>query len=234
MAAGTLGDSGILFDFDGTLVDSGAAIVAAYRSTFEEQLGVPLPAELEDPHVLMAPRPREVFATWSDGDPEELVAAYGGHYIGGAYRHVRPYEGTLDLFSELTTSGTKFGIVTNKSRQRLLLDLEWVGIDPASLSCIVTADDSTQRKPDPTPIHLGVERSGIDPTGSWYIGDGPQDILAGRAAGLRTAGANYGYYGANRLSEYAPDLSLEAPLDALGILAIPHPPTSSRTQPMRL
>lgn len=211
-------DSGILFDFDGTLVDSGGAILAAYRRTFEDELGVPLPVELEDVHVLMAPRPIEVFATWSDGDAAELVDAYGRHYVGGAYKHVRPYDGTFDLISELASNGTKFGIVTNKSRKRLLLDLEWVGIDPALLSCIVTADDSVQRKPDPTPIRIGIERSHIDIAGSWYVGDGPQDILAGRAAGVRTAGANYGYYGAELLSPHAPDLSLETPLDALGIL----------------
>ncbi|SNS94288.1 HAD family hydrolase [Rhodococcoides kyotonense] len=217
-------DSGILFDFDGTLVDSGGAILAAYRRTFEEELGVPLPAELEDVHVLMAPRPIEVFATWSDGDPAELVQAYGRHYIGGAYENVRPYDGTFELISELTSSGTKFGIVTNKSRKRLLLDLDWVGIDPALLSCLVTADDSVQRKPDPTPIYIGIERSGIDPAGSWYVGDGPQDILAGRAAGLGTAGANYGYYGAELLSPHGPDRSLDTPLEALGILAssLPH------------
>lgn len=218
MTSNPMGDSGILFDFDGTLVDSGAAIVAAYRATFEEQLGVPLPADLEDPHVLMAPRPVEVFATWSDGDPNELVAEYGRHYVNGAYREVRPYEGTFDLISELRSCGIKFGIVTNKSRKRLLLDLEWVGIDQAALGCIVTADDSIQRKPDPTPILIGLERADIDPIGSWYVGDGPQDILAGRAAGLRTAGANYGYYGAHMLSEYTPDLSLEGPLEALAII----------------
>ncbi|MDV6263715.1 HAD family hydrolase [Rhodococcoides yunnanense] len=216
-----MGASGILFDFDGTLIDSGAAIIAAYRQTFEKQLGVPLPAALEDPHLLMAPRPVEVFATWSDGNPAELVEAYGRHYLAGAYELVTPYGGTHDLIAELTASGTKFGIVTNKSRQRLLLDLDWVGIDPAALSCIVTADDSLQRKPDPTPILLGVERSGIDPIGSWYVGDGPQDILGGRAAGLRTAGANYGYYGADALAQYSPDLSLEAPLDALRIPSSP-------------
>lgn len=219
--ANPMGAGGILFDFDGTLINSGAAIIAAYRQTFEEQLGVPLPAELEDPHVLMAPRPVEVFAAWSDGDPVELVEAYGKHYLAGAYELVTPYDGMHDLFAELNSSGTKFGIVTNKSRQRLLLDLDWVGIDSSLLSCIVTADDSIQRKPDPTPILLGVERSGIDPTGSWYVGDGPQDILGGRAAGLLTAGANYGYYGADALAPYLPDLSLEAPLDALRIPSSP-------------
>ncbi|MBM9466558.1 HAD family hydrolase [Nakamurella leprariae] len=210
---------GVLFDLDGTLIDSGRAIVAAYRHAFEHGRGVPLPAPLEDPHVLMAPRPHEIFTTWSDGDADELVALYSEHYLDTAHRQVVAYPAAVRTLEELDRRGVVTGIVTNKSRSRMLLDLEWVGIDTSLLRCIITADDSVERKPDPTPVLLGLSRAGLVPESSWYVGDGPQDVLAGRAAGVRTAGAGYGYYGAAALEPHRPDLMLDGPEDVLSVLS---------------
>ncbi|MFE0750895.1 HAD family hydrolase [Gordonia sp. NPDC058843] len=206
---------GVLFDLDGTLIDSRFAIIEAYRATFENQLGRPLPGELEDPSALMAPRPPEIFARWSDGDPLELENAYGAHYISSAYTRVTAYPGLRETLGELADRDVTVGIVTNKRMSRVERDLEYLAIDVDLFATIVTADDTQERKPHPAPVLLGLERTGLDPAHTWYIGDGPQDIRAGAAAGTRTMGATYGYYGHDTLADHEPDHLLDTLGDLL-------------------
>ncbi|GAC68367.1 HAD family hydrolase [Gordonia soli] len=196
---------GVLFDLDGTLIDSRYAIIESYRATFENELGRPLPAELEDPSAIMAPRPPEIFARFADEDPLELERAYGRHYTSDAFRRVTPYPGLRETLSALTERGITVGIVTNKRMSRVSTDFDHLGIDPATFATVVTADDTAERKPHPAPVLLGLERAGLDPAHSWYVGDGPQDVLAGAAAGTGTMGAAYGYYGTATLVDHRPD-----------------------------
>ncbi|GAA4663889.1 HAD family hydrolase [Gordonia humi] len=197
---------GVLFDLDGTLIDSRQAIIEAYRQTFEQDIGRPLPAPLEDASNLMAPRPPELFAEWApgDGDPLELERAYGAHYESGAYRFCVVYPGLHQMLAALNDRGIVVGIVTNKRRSRVEADFDFLGLAESDFATVVTADDSVERKPHPRPIEIGLERAGLDPVSSWYVGDGPHDVEAGSAAGTRTIGAGYGYYGAERLSAASP------------------------------
>lgn len=210
--------AGVLFDLDGTLIDSRHAIIESYRATFENEVGRPLPAPLEDPSAIMAPRPHEVFAEYTDGDPVALEAAYGQHYVAGAYRRVVAYPALLETLSAISDRGITVGIVTNKRLARMLKDFEFLGIDPELFACLVTADDTAERKPHPAPVLLGLARCGLAAEDSWYVGDGPQDVLAGAAAGTRTAGAAYGYYGKARLDDHGPDHVLGSLTDLLDII----------------
>ncbi|MET4168859.1 MULTISPECIES: HAD family hydrolase [Gordonia] len=200
---------GVLFDLDGTLIDSRYAIIEAYRATFENELGQPLPDELEDPSAIMAPRPPEIFARFSDRDPLELERAYGTHYTSGAFRRVAAYPELRETLAALAERGITVGIVTNKRMSRVHRDFHHLGIDEKSFATIVTADDTTERKPHPAPVLLGLERAGLDPAHTWYVGDGPQDIRSGAAAGTRTMGAAYGYYGTDTLAGHRPDHLLD-------------------------
>ncbi len=201
--------AGVLFDLDGTLIDSRHAIIAAYRATFENELGQPLPAELEDPSAIMAPRPPEIFAKWSDRDPHALEAAYGRYYLTDTFRRVTAYPGLHTTLKSLVDKRIAIGIVTNKRKLRAYADLDHVGIDPGLFATVVAADDTPERKPHPAPILLGLQRAGMDAEGTWYVGDGPQDILSGAAAGTGTIGAGYGYYGPVSLAEHRPDHLLD-------------------------
>ena len=204
----------VLFDLDGTLVDTREAILASYRATFVQELGRPLPVELEDPHVLMAPRPLEIFADWApEADPRHLVAAYGQHYVTTGHTLARPFDGIAEALAALSEAGARLGIVTNKARPRAVLDLEGVGLGAERFDCLVTAEDTVERKPHPAPVLHGATLMAVAPSSCWYVGDGPQDVVAGRAAGMRTAGAAYGYYGADALTPLAPDELLATPRD---------------------
>lgn len=210
MSAGT----GMLFDLDGTLIDSRRSIIEAYRMTFENELQRPLPEPLEDASNLMAPRPPELFAQWSDRDPLELERAYGANYESHAYRHCQIYPGYENLLSSLRERGIVFGIVTNKRISRVRADFKFLGISEADFAAVVTADDSVERKPHPKPIQIGLDRAGLQASASWYVGDGPHDIAAGFAAGTRTIGAAYGYYGEERLARASPTAMADS-LDAI-------------------
>ncbi|WAC54283.1 HAD family hydrolase [Gordonia sp. SL306] len=209
---------GVLFDLDGTLIDSRFAIIEAYRATFENELDQPLPTELEDPSAIMAPRPPEIFARYSDQEPLELEKAYGRHYETDAFRRVTPYPGLRDTLAELVGRGITVGIVTNKRMSRVRTDFDHLGLDAEIFATIVTADDTAERKPHPAPVLLGLQLSGVDPAHAWYVGDGPQDIRSGAAAGTGTVGAAYGYYGPERLADHRPDHLLHSLGDLLDLV----------------
>lgn len=195
-------DRVVLFDLDGTLVDTRDAVEASYRMVFDRHLDTPFPPP-GLPGELFAMRPREVFAYVAPDRIEELYAAYEDAYPQNL-SHVRVFDGAAALIRRLHETGRRPGLVTNKGRPRTLTDLRVAGIDPEALSVLVTAEDTELRKPDPAPIHHALDLLGIAPEQAIYVGDGPQDIKAARAAGMDCVAVTYGFYPADDLQALHP------------------------------
>lgn len=195
----------VLFDLDGTLVDTRAAVVGCYTRVFRDKLGQqfpPLDLPIGD---LFAMRPPEVFAVVAPARVEELHAAYREAYPDCAGL-VKVFDGIRDVILSLAASGRKPSVVTNKGLARTLIDLSVAGIPAKTFAAIVTAEDTVDRKPHPAPILLGLERAGAQAGDAVYVGDGPQDILAARAAGMPVVAVTYGFYDRNALKKHAPDV----------------------------
>lgn len=192
----------VLFDLDGTLVDTRAAVECCYRTVFSEVLGRDFPPP-GLPAEIFAMRPAEVFREVEPGRAEELYQAYQATYPK-CVDNVRVFDGAAELIRDLIADGRKPGLVTNKGIERTLIDLSVAGIAPESFSAIVTAEDTVERKPHPAPILLGLERAGAKPEEAIYVGDGPQDILGARAAGLGCISVTYGFYDAAELTDLGP------------------------------
>ena len=192
----------VLFDLDGTLVDTRAAVECCYRKVFANTLKQPFPPT-GLPADLYAMRPAEVFNLVAPDRAEELYEAYRTNYPK-CTDQVRVFEGTIDLIRDLIADGRKPSLVTNKGIERTLIDLSVAGISPQDFAAIVTAEDTVDRKPHPAPVLLGLERAGAQASDAIYVGDGPQDVLAARAAGMECIAVTYGFYDLEELASHEP------------------------------
>lgn len=192
----------VLFDLDGTLVDTRAAVECCYRKVFANTLKQPFPPT-GLPADLYAMRPAEVFNLVAPDRAEELYEAYRTNYPK-CTDQVRVFEGTIDLIRDLIADRRKPSLVTNKGIERTLIDLSVAGISPEDFAAIVTAEDTVERKPHPAPVLLGLERAGAQASDAIYVGDGPQDVLAARAAGMECIAVTYGFYDLEELASHEP------------------------------
>lgn len=214
----------ILFDLDGTLIDSRASILASHRHAFKEVAGIDIDAVGYDTGALLAMRIPEAFEYF--GRPElakEGDRAYDHYYRSEGYKKTTPYEGAAELLKRLSQEGIPWGVVTNKGRDRSVDAMNHlVGDLVGEMICLIAAEDTHERKPHPAPILAGLKTAGIGPEGVAYVGDGPHDVESSLAAGTVAIGAAYGYYGVEPLLSAGADHILERPLDLLNLLTSPN------------
>lgn len=196
----------VLFDLDGTLVDSRPAILAAYLSAVREVLGFKLEPDAEHVQDLLRRRPIEYFRQHYPPVAEELATRYGANYSSGP---VVAFPGIIPILQGLAPV-VPIGIVSNKGRARILTDLAQVGLDPAQFAVIVGAEDTARRKPYPDPILKAVAEVRPAPSRVIYVGDGPHDVTAAQGASAQVIAVSWGYYPDQSLAaagatEIAPD-----------------------------
>lgn len=192
----------VLFDLDGTLVDTRAAVECCYRKVFANTLNQPFPPT-GLPTDLYAMRPAEVFNLVAPQRAEELYEAYRTNYPQ-CTDLLRVFEGANDLIRNLIADGRKPSLVTNKGIERTLIDLSVAGIAQQDFTAIVTAEDTVERKPHPAPVLLGLARADAQAGDAIYVGDGPQDVIAARAAGMECIAVTYGFYNLDDLKGHDP------------------------------
>jgi pyrophosphatase PpaX len=210
----------ILFDLDGTLVDTIELILASYRHAFTAVRGAPLPDELWLRGIGTPLMTQLRDLARDEAEVSDLLAAYRGFAVAEHDRLIRRFDGVEDLLDRLAVRGSRVGVVTSKRR---------IGVDRALRACgltdrfevMVCAEDTQAHKPDPTPLLLGLERMGATAEQSLYVGDTVHDLVAGKRAGMWTAAALWGPFDRPALAPGEPDLWLEAPLDLLDQLQLP-------------
>ena len=203
----------ILFDLDGTLIDSAEDIAFSLRLTLEE-LGVP---ERMPPDVrgLIGGGARALLEKiLGKGFKDEHLEVFRKHYLTNPVIHTKPYEGIPETLEELKDRGIRLAVVTNKLeelsveilRRLNLLDL---------FEVIVGGNTFGEKKPSPVPVIKTLELIGTQPEESLMVGDGEADILAGKRAGTKTALAGWGYTGQGSVS---PDFFLKEPEEILDLV----------------
>jgi phosphoglycolate phosphatase len=154
------------------------------------------------------------------GDPEytDLRDEYLGLYAADICRETRLFPGVGTLVDALEGLGWCWGIVTNKPGWLTDPLLEAMAL-PRRPGCIVSGDTAARAKPHPDPLLHACEVIEREPNSSWYVGDDERDIRAGRAAGMRTLAALYGYLGVETPPhDWGADGLLEHPLELLEFL----------------
>jgi phosphoglycolate phosphatase-like HAD superfamily hydrolase len=209
----------VLFDLDGTLIDTRAAVTECYRRVFRDELGRDFPPAEVEPALLFAMRPAELFAAVAPDHAEALHAAYRATYPS-CLPLVRTFAGARELVLALAANGRHPSLVTNKGLERTRLDLGTIGLDPAVFAAIVTAEDTAERKPDPAPILLGLKRAGALAADAVYVGDGPHDIEAAHAAAMSAIAVTYGFYDRPALSGHEPDAIVDTMAELAALLDV--------------
>ena len=179
----------VLFDLDGTVIDSGAIILASMRHAAKEVLGEEPPDEL-----LMAavggPGLEAQMHALSPDRVEELVTVYRAHNEP-LHEQLACCAGVDGLLVRLKDEGRRLGIVTAKRRATVALAFDVLPLEHL-FETVVGGDETTRHKPDPEPLLLAAERMGADPEDCAYVGDSPFDIRAAKTAGMFGVAVTWG------------------------------------------
>ena len=189
---------GILFDNDGTLVDTYDLMLSSFIYATKQVLG----KEFSDEELMRGVGTTLEAQMWAfTDDPQvhqQLVDGYRSHNLAHHDSEVKAFDGVVEGLARLQEEGIALGVVTAKRH-----DLAWRGLEIAGaapyLEFLVGADDCAINKPDPAPIRVGLEKIGLDASECLYVGDSPFDIQAGRAAGCATVAVLWGVFGEEAL-----------------------------------
>lgn len=188
------GYSAVLFDLDGTLIDTAPDMVAVLQDMQRDHGHTPVDYGLGRSYVSNGAVGllRLGFPDADDDQVEALRPEYLSRYLGRISDASILFPGLDRLVDTLDAHARPWGVVTNKPHhltEPLMLALDL--LDRAA--CCVSGDTLPQRKPDPAPLHHACAIAGLDAATAIYVGDSARDIQAGRAAGMITIAAAYGY-----------------------------------------
>jgi pyrophosphatase PpaX len=194
----------VLFDLDGTVIDSGAIILASMRHAAKEVLG----AEVPDEALMGALAPDRV---------DELVSVYRAHNEP-LHDGLVCCAGIDDVLVRLEDEGRRLGIVTAK--RRVTVELAFAQVPIAHLfETIVGGDETKRHKPDPEPLLLALERLDARPGDAAYVGDAPFDVKAAKSAGLFSVAVTWGgIHARERLEAEKPGAIVDTPEELYAVL----------------
>ena len=207
----------VLFDLDGTLIDSVRLILDSYHHTLATH-GLPSRTDAHWLHGMGTPL-RVQFRDWSD-DPvrlEAMVLTYREYNLLHHDNRIAPYPGVIKMMTAIRARGLRTGLVTSKNREGAVRGLRVAGLEE-TIDTVVGADDVTHPKPHPEPVRLALERLGANPARTVFVGDSLHDMESGRSAGVATAAVLWGPFDRDHLGPSAPDHWLEQPADLLAVL----------------
>ena len=208
----------MLFDLDGTLIDSIRLIIDSYHHTLAAH-GLPPRTDEEWLRGIGTPL-RVQFAQWRDHPGlEAMIATYRDYNLANHDSCVTPYPGVVEAVRAVRAAGLRTGLVTSKTRPGAERGLRLCELEPL-MEVIVGADDVENPKPHPEPVELALRLLGADPGTAVYVGDSVHDMESGRAAGVRTAAVLWGPFGRADLERTDPDYWLERPADLLRLLKL--------------
>lgn len=214
----------LVFDLDGTLIDSLALILASYRHTMETHLGRPMADELWVRGMGTPLAVQMLEFARDEAEAESMVDTYTRHNLANHDSLVTPYPGVQEALAELRSYGMTLAVATSKRREATMLGLARCGLPERWFAGIVTADDVTRPKPDPQPVLMALELAGEkDSTRAVYVGDSVHDMRSGRAAGVVTAAVLWGPNSRATLAVTEPDVWVETPAGLSAALGVaPH------------
>ncbi|MDM0012840.1 phosphoglycolate phosphatase [Variovorax sp. J22P168] len=211
----------VLFDLDGTLIDSAPDLGAAADQMRTERGLASLPLARYRPMAGAGARGMlgVAFGITPDSDGFDLLREeFFVKYETRMLTHTRAFDGVAELIEALNARGLRWGVVTNKP-ERFTLPLTAAMPLFASAGAIVSGDTTPHAKPHPEPLREAARRIGVPAGRCIYVGDDERDIQAGRAAGMRTVAASYGYMGERaEVARWDADAAIDSPMALLQLL----------------
>lgn len=220
----------VLFDLDGTLIDSIDLIVKSAQYAFAK-CGITCPSTVDWLAGVGRPLPTmfRPFAPGGETEVAALLAAYREFQLANHDALVHAYAGIPEMLGALTKRGHPMAIVTSKTNAFAARGLAHTGID-GFFGTIVGMDSCQRHKPDPEPVLIALERLGYAPAEAWFVGDSVHDMESGNAAGVATVGALWGPFGADDLAPSRPKHLAHRVEDVVGIVSRKsHQPSARRS-----
>ena len=207
----------VLFDLDGTLADTAGDLAAALNRVRADRALPPLPVPVLRPHASDGTRGMlDAGLGVSREDPqfETLKEAFLAYYLSALCEHTRLFPDAELVLAEIEHRGLSWGIVTNKATRFTLPLLDRLALAERA-GVIVCGDTTAQSKPHPAPLLHAAAKLGVDAPLCVYVGDAERDVVAARAAGMKSIVATYGYIHADAKPESWLPEGLIASLSAL-------------------
>lgn len=215
-------NAAVLFDLDGTLVDTAPDLADALNATLKHFGRESLAFEHIRPQVShggIALIRLGFNIEPGDAGFEDYRQFLLDHYKNNLSVNSRLFEGMDELLERLESNGIPWGVVTNKPSWLTDPLMQQMGMDKRA-ACIVSGDTCAHKKPHPEPIHHACSLAGVSAEHCWYIGDAERDIEAGNAAGCTTVTALFGYIDADDQPEnWQADHSISHPSEIMDLLA---------------
>lgn len=211
----------VLFDLDGTLIDSAPDLGAAADKMRVDRGLSSLPLDHYRPMAGAGARGMLGIAfgmTPEHPDYEAMKEEFFVNYENCMTERTRIFDGVVDMVAQLVAQGLPWGVVTNKSSR--FTDPLTAAMDLfATAGAIVSGNTTPHAKPHPEPLFEAARRLSVNPAQCVYVGDDERDIIAGLAAGMGTVAATYGYLGQQSdISKWNAHLHIDSPTDLLKYL----------------
>jgi len=206
----------ILFDLDGTLIDSIELILSSARHAFEDW---PVrPTDEEWVRGIGTPLVHQLRAYAANDDEMALLLERYRRYQHEHHdRLTRCYDDVPEVIAGLAERGHQLAVVTSKASPIAHQSLGFVGLD-RFFPVVVGYDDTARHKPDPEPVRVALSRLGVSAEHAVFVGDSPHDILAGNAADVTTIAALWGPFERETLAEARPDHFIGCMAELPGVL----------------
>ena len=200
----------VLFDLDGTLIDSTGLILESYRHTMLTHLGHVLPDALWLDGIGTPLDDQLRAMSQTEAQRQAMKATYRAHYIAHQDTRLAAFPGVVGALDALRARGLRMGVVTSKMRDTTRRALEVCGLG-GYFEVVVAFEDAARHKPDPEPVQVALRGLGLEPGQVVFVGDSPFDMQAGRDAGARTMGVTWGPFARASLTPFAPERLLDRP-----------------------
>ena len=193
----------LLFDLDGTLVDSIELILSSFRYTFRQHLG-----EVPPDSKWIAGLGTPLFTqlkefTQEDALARAMIATYRQYQLAHHDEFMRSYEGVTEAMAELRARGHTTAVVTSKMSDLAVRALDFTGLRD-TIDIVIGMEDTQRHKPDPEPVRVALAKLGRAANEAVFLGDSPHDIASGNAAGVITVAAQWGPFSRQELDAAKP------------------------------
>lgn len=182
----------VLFDLDGTVVDTRELIRQSHRHAVTTVLGREMP---DDELLANVGRPLvEQMAAFDPGRADDLLQAQRAWNHAHTAELIAPYPDVDQLLADLKAAGCRTGVVTSKAGPTVQLAFDALPQVARHIDVLVAVEDTPVHKPAPDPVLRGLQLLGAAPGDACYVGDAPFDIASGRDAGVTTVGVTWGFF----------------------------------------